>query len=79
MFRRCPLRPENGCFSLGGPITIGRDVFAEGWSLSCGGEEAKDSPGDIKDGEGNAGPFPNLNGGRRFSARPGFKGTDVVE
>lgn len=78
VFRRCPLRPEKGCFSLGGPITIGNDVFAVGWSFSWGGE-AKYSSGDIKDGECNEGPFPNLNGGRRFSARTFFKGTDVVE
>ena len=79
VLRRCPLRPEKGCFSLGGPITTGNDVFVVSWSLSDGGEEAKHSSGDVTDDEGNEGPIPNLNGGRRFSARPLFEGTAVVE
>lgn len=83
MLRRCPLIPEKGCFSRGGPITIGNDVSAVSWSLSgsfcCGGDEAKHSSADIEDGGGNEGPFPNLKGGRRLSPRTFFEGTDVVE
>lgn len=60
-------------------MTVGNDVSAVGWSFCSGGEEAKHSSGDIKDAEGNEGPFPNLNGGRRFSARAFFKGTAVDE
>ena len=60
-------------------MTTGNDVFVGSWSFSGGGEEAKHSSGDITDGEGNEGPFPNLNGGRRFSGRPPFKGTAVVD
>lgn len=54
-------------------------MLAVSGSFPCGGEEVKHSSGDNKDCRGNEGPFPNLNGGRRFSARPFFEGTDVVE
>lgn len=79
MLRECPLRPENACFILGGPIAKGICEFAVGTFLSCGGDDAKLSFGDIDIGESNEGPFPNLKGGNWLSVFRFLKGTELVE
>lgn len=63
VFRECPLRAENGCFSLGGPMANGICELAARTFLSCGGDDKKHSSVDINIGESKEGPFPNLNGG----------------
>ena len=77
-FRVYPVRPRNGCLSLGGPITDGKGEFADCGLRSCGGDEAKHSSADISGGAGSGSPLPNLNGGSWLSALAELKETELV-